>query len=68
MKNKFRKTLCLLIALIMLLAIMIMAGCTPDKDSESSDDALKAADPMTEEEMMNDDSEGCIEDSEDLLN
>ena len=34
---------------------------------QATEETVQAADPMTEEEMENDDSEGCIEDSEDLL-
>ena len=34
---------------------------------EVTEETVHAADPMTDEELENDDSEGCIEDSEDLL-
>ena len=35
---------------------------------QATEETVQAADPMTDEELANDDSGGCIEDSEDLLN
>lgn len=63
-----KKLLCIMMALILALSALVMAGCTDKKEEGSSVDSLQAADPMTEEELANDDSGGCIEDSEDLLN
>jgi hypothetical protein len=67
MEKTKKRIICLLMAVMMTISSLVMCACTPEKD-ESSDEALRAADPMTEEEMAEDDSEGCIEDSEDLLN
>ena len=49
-----------------ILSITCFTACGSGSN-ESTEETLKAADPMTEEEMENDDSEGCIEDSDDLL-
>ena len=68
MKQTAKKLLVLFIAFMIAASAFIMCACTPDKDSDGDGDSLKAADPMTEEEIENDDSGGCIEDSEDLLN
>jgi PBP1b-binding outer membrane lipoprotein LpoB len=40
---------------------------TTAAETEPTDETVRAADPMSEEEKANDDSGGCIEDSEDLL-
>lgn len=61
----------ILLVTAVLMSSMFMTACT-DKDRQSGNDekknTVRAADPMTEEEMKEDDSEGCINDSEDLLN
>ena len=60
--------MCIVLALVMAVSGIILAACTPDKtESASEEDSLRAADPMTEEELENDDTGGCIEDAEDLL-
>ena len=67
--QKFRnRVLCFLMMLLIAVSAAIMCACTNDKKDDSSDSELRAADPMTEEELENDDTGGCIEDSEDLLN
>lgn len=63
MKNRI---LSLGICILMLFSITCFTACGSGSN-ESTEETLKAADPMTEEEMENDDSEGCIEDSDDLL-
>ena len=69
MKDLRKRIICVLLALLMTLSVFIMAACTPDKaESGSDEEGLRAADPMTEEEIENDDTDGCIEDAEDLLN
>ena len=42
-------------------------GAADTDQQQGTEETVEAADPMTDEEMENDDSEGCIEDSEDLL-
>jgi len=72
MKKKF---LCLLMSLTMIGCMSFMTACGNDEESsaeqttqeEVTEETVHAADPMTDEELENDDSEGCIEDSEDLL-
>ena len=43
-----------------------MTACS--KPQEAEEGGVNAADPMTPEEQAAEDSGGCIEDSEDLLN
>lgn len=69
-KAFYKKMLCLIMIAVMALSAMCLCGCTDQEPSDSgneTEDAVRAADPMTEEEMEADDSDGCIEDSEDLL-
>lgn len=66
MDNIRRRMMCFLMVMVMIISALITTGCTDKKDD--SDDSLKAADPMTAEEIEGDDSGGCIEDAEDLLN
>ena len=68
-----KKLLCVIMSMVMLGSIAAMTACgggedaSPDADQQATEETVEAADPMTDEEMENDDSEGCIEDSEDLL-
>ena len=71
-----RKIIIAIISLTMIFCMVLMTSCggssseaeeTTATQQEATDETVHAADPMTEEEMENDDSEGCIEDSEDLL-
>lgn len=55
------------ILLILLLSIsMTLSSCS--KPEQAEEGGVKAADPLSEEEQAADDSGGCIEDAEDLLN
>lgn len=71
-----KKCVCMLISLMLLGSAVSLAACGENTDSSSDDqtkqeevteETVQAADPMTDEEMENDDADGCIEDSEDLL-
>lgn len=73
MKKKF---ICILMSLMMIGCTSLFTACGSDAEEssveqttqeEASEETVHAADPMTDEELENDDSEGCIEDSEDLL-
>ena len=47
-----------------------MAACTKEDESGNTNETettVRAADPLTEEEMEADDTDGCIEDAEDTL-
>ena len=69
-KNYYNRVLCLIIIVIMSMSAVCLCACTNQDTSGSgneTEDAVRAADPMTEEEMEADDTDGCIEDSEDLL-
>ena len=62
-------------SLVMMGCMSFATACGNDEESsseqttqeETTEETVHAADPMTDEELENDDSEGCIEDSEDLL-
>ena len=61
------KRLAITLLMIFVLAMTsLMTACS--KPQEAEDGVLNAADPMTPEEQAADDSGGCIEDSDDLLN
>ena len=71
-----RKIICILISLMMMGSAVFFTACGDSADNspadqttqeETTEETIRAADPMTDEELENDDSEGCIEDSEDLL-
>ncbi|MBQ9015850.1 MAG: hypothetical protein IJ109_06975 [Firmicutes bacterium] len=69
-----KKLLCILMTMVMMGSMAALTSCggsegefTNDSQQEVTEETVHAADPMTDEEMQNDDSEGCIEDSEDLL-
>lgn len=70
-----KKLLCMLMSLMLMGSCVALSACggsgseATDEtvQQEATDETVEAADPMTDEEMENDDSEGCIEDSEDLL-
>ena len=68
-----KKLLCVLMSMVMLGSMAALPACgggedsSRDADQQATVERVEAADPMTDEEMENDDSEGCIEDSEDLL-
>ncbi len=69
-KDILKRIVCMLMMLVILTAgIFVMSGCTGEKENsgDGEEQELRAADPMTEEEIEADDSEGCVEDSEDLL-
>ena len=70
--RKFRyKMICAIMAFMIILSVGMMSACTSGdsagSENEASEEDVRAADPMTEEELEADDSDGCIEDSEDLL-
>ena len=44
------------------------SGDADQTTQQATEETVRAADPMTDEEQAADDSGGCIEDSEDLLN
>ena len=50
----------------MILGMELMTACKSPETAEEG--GVQAADPLTPEEQATDDSGGCIEDSEDLLN
>lgn len=54
------------VAILLMATIVGFTGCGSE-GGKSTDNTVKAADPMTDEEIQNDDSKGCIEDSDDLL-
>ena len=61
-------------SLMMMGSAVFFTSCGDSADNsdqatqeEATEETVQAADPMTDEELENDDSEGCIEDSEDLL-
>ena len=68
-----KKLLCALMSVMMLGSMAAMTACggsepaTDTDQDQATEETVEAADPMTDEEMENDDSDGCIEDSEDLL-
>ncbi len=68
-----KKLLCALMSVMMLGSMAAMTACggsepaTDADQDQATEETVEAADPMTDEEMENDDSDGCIEDSEDLL-
>ena len=68
-----KKILVIMLALMMVGSAAGLTACGGSSDSSSGDsvqeteESVHAADPMTDEEMENDDSDGCVEDSEDLL-
>lgn len=66
----YKKVLCIALILVVALSAFFMASCTKEDKPEANEteNTVRAADPMTEEEMEADDTDGCIEDSEDLLN
>ena len=65
----------LMIAMVLALCGTVFTACGGEgqqseetqTQQQATEETVQAADPMTEEEMEKDDSEGCIEDSEDLL-
>lgn len=65
----------LMIAMVLALCGTVFTACGGESQQseetqtqqQATEETVQAADPMTEEEMEKDDSEGCIEDSEDLL-
>ena len=61
-----------LITLMMLCPAALVTGCGGDTSSEdptteATEETITAADPQTPEEQEADDSDGCLEDSDDLL-
>ena len=68
-----KKILVVMLALMMVGSTAGLTACGGSKDGSSEDsvqeteETVQAADPMTDEEMENDDTDGCVEDSEDLL-
>ena len=65
---------CIMMALMMIVSMTALTACggssepaSEETTQQATEETVHAADPMTDEEMQNDDSEGCIEDSEDLL-
>lgn len=67
----FRKRIIsIIMAVVVVLSASLLAACTNQENTERSNEPesqVRAADPMTEEEMEADDTDGCIEDSKDLL-
>ena len=65
----------LVMAMVLALCGVVFTACggegqdteATQNQQEATEETVQAADPMTEEEMEQDDSEGCIDDSEDLL-
>lgn len=69
-KGSGARIACLALIVIICLAMLFLPSCTNQKapsEETTTEDSVRAADPMTEEEIEADDSDGCIEDSEDLL-
>ena len=70
MENNHRKRIKRILITILLVALFavssFLTACS--KPQEAVEGGVNAADPMTPEEQAADDSGGCIEDSEDLLN
>lgn len=75
-----KKLIGLIMAMMMLGSCMALTACGGSSEStgdpetaettqatEVTEETVHAADPMTDEELEADDSDGCIEDSEDLL-
>ena len=70
-----KKISILMIAMVLALCGTVFTACGGESQQseetqtqqQATEETVQAADPMTEEEMEKDDSEGCIEDSEDLL-
>lgn len=62
----WKRLICVWLLVTMLLGMTLMAACKSTETAEEG--GVQAADPMTPEEQATDDSGGCIEDSEDLLN
>ena len=65
-----KRIMCIVLMIIVVLSSSCMVACTNQDESGNSNEtenSVRAADPMTEEEMEADDTDGCIEDSEDLL-
>ena len=68
-----KKILVVMLALMMVGSTAGLTACGGSQDGSSEDsvqeteETVQAADPMTDEEMENDDTDGCVEDSEDLL-
>lgn len=65
----------LVTVMLLVLCGMVFTACGEESQQpeeiqtqqQATEETVQAADPMTEKEMEKDDSEGCIEDSEDLL-
>lgn len=75
MKNKMKrnirkKIICILLMIAVASSALLMAACTKEDETGNANETettVRAADPMTEEEMEADDTDGCIEDAEDTL-
>lgn len=66
-KNRiWKRFICVCLLVAMILGMALMTACKSPETAEEG--GVQAADPLTPEEQATDDSGGCIEDSEDLLN
>ena len=58
----------MIMSLFMVLAFTACGGSSSSQDQENNtqvtEETVRAADPMTEEEMENDNSEGCLDSDE----
>ena len=69
MKKRIISTIMIMImSLFMVLAFTACGGSSSSQDQENNtqvtEETVRAADPMTEEEMENDNSEGCLDSDE----
>ena len=65
-KSGKKTVICIIAAAVILLSaclFFMLSGKGGSGQETGSQDSVRAADPMTEEEIEADDSDGCIEDS-----